>query len=124
MCLGLQPSGKARDCNSLSTGSNPVGPSKKNKLDYIEFFLYIIARIIDLRDELELTQRVFSEKLGYTRSAYSLWELRKNTILLVYLNKISHEIKVKIDYLVYLSNERYIDFNNVDIDKKILRERI
>ena len=37
-------------------------------------------RIIDLRDELELTQRVISEKLGCTRSAYSLWELNKNTI--------------------------------------------
>ena len=81
-------------------------------------------RIIELRDELELTQRVISEKLGCTRSAYSLWELNKNTIPLEYLNKISNELKVNIDYLVYLSDEKYIDFNNVDIDRKILGERI
>ena len=77
-------------------------------------------RIIELRDELELTQRVISEKLGCTRSAYSLWELNKNTIPLEYLNKISNELKVNIDYLVYLSDEKYIDFNNVDIDRKIV----
>lgn len=81
-------------------------------------------RIIELRDELELTQRVISEKLGCTRSAYSLWELNKNTIPLEYLNKISNKLKVNIDYLVYLSDEKYIDFNNVDIDRKILGERI
>jgi len=81
-------------------------------------------RIKDLRDELELTQRVISEKLGCTRSAYSLWEINENTIPLYYLNRMSNELKVNIDYLVYLSDEKYIDFNNVDIDRKILGERI
>ena len=66
-------------------------------------------RIIDLRDELELTQRVISEKLGCTRSAYSLWELNKNTIPLDYLNRLSNELKVNIDYLVYLSDEKLVN---------------
>lgn len=37
-------------------------------------------KIKDLRDELEITQKEISYKLGCTRSAYSLWEINKNTI--------------------------------------------
>lgn len=81
-------------------------------------------RIKDLRDELELTQRVISERLGCTRSAYSLWEINENTIPLYYLNKISNELIVNIDYLVYLSDEKYVPFKRVDIDRIKLGERI
>ena len=33
-----------------------------------------------LRDELEITQSDIANILGCTRSAYSLWEINKNTI--------------------------------------------
>ena len=59
-----------------------------------------------LRDELELTQNDISKILGCTRTAYSLWEINKNTIPLHYLNKISNEFNINIDYLVDLSNEK------------------
>ena len=77
-----------------------------------------------IRDELEITQNDISKKLGCTRSAYSLWKINKNTIPLYYLNKLSNILNVNIDYLVNLSNKKYITFNKVDINRQILGNRI
>lgn len=77
-----------------------------------------------IRDELEITQEEISKKLGCTRSAYSLWEINKNTIPLDYLNKLSNILNVNIDYLVDLSDKKNIEFNKVNIDRKLLGERI
>lgn len=77
-----------------------------------------------LRDELELTQEDISKVLGCTRTAYSLWEINKNTIPLYYLNKISNEYNINIDYLVDLSNEKYISFKKTEIDKVKLGKKI
>lgn len=81
-------------------------------------------KIKDLRDELEMTQEEISKKIGCTRSAYSLWEINKNTIPLDYLNKLSNELNINIDYLVDLSNVKYVPFNKIEINRKILGERI
>lgn len=64
-----------------------------------------------LRDELEITQEEISNVLGCTRTAYSLWEINKNTIPLYYLNKISNVYNINIDYLVDLSNKKYVNVN-------------
>lgn len=77
-----------------------------------------------LRDELEITQEEISKVLGCTRTAYSLWEINKNTIPLYYLNKISNEYNINIDYLVNLSNDKYIKFNKVEIDRVNLGKKI
>ena len=77
-----------------------------------------------LRDELEITQEDISKVLGCTRTAYSLWEINKNTIPLYYLNKISNEYNINIDYLVDLSDEKHISFKKVEIDKVKLEKRI
>ena len=60
-----------------------------------------------IRDELEITQDEISRMLGCTRSAYSLWEINKNTIPLYYLNKLSNILNINIDYLVDLSDKKY-----------------
>lgn len=83
-----------------------------------------MKRIIDLREELEITQEDISNRLGCKRSAYSLWEINKNTIPLYYINKLSNEYDINIDYLVGLSNDKNISFNKVEIDRKLLGERI
>lgn len=77
-----------------------------------------------IREELELTQNEMANKLGCTRAAYSLWELNINTIPLYYLNKLSNEFNINIDYLVDLSEEIDISFNKVEIDKSELGKRI
>lgn len=81
-------------------------------------------KIKNLRDELEITQEDISKVLGCTRTAYSLWKINKNTIPLHYLNKISNEYNINIDYLVDLSNDKYIKFNKVDIDRIYLGKKI
>lgn len=81
-------------------------------------------KIKDLRDELEITQDEISKKLGCTRSAYSLWEINKNTIPLYYLNKLSNILEINIDYLVDLSNDKFINFKKNEIDKVELGKRI
>lgn len=81
-------------------------------------------KIKNLRDELEITQGEISKVLGCTRTAYSLWEINKNTIPLYCLNKISNEYNINIDYLVDLSNNKYIKFNKVDINLTSLGKKI
>ncbi len=77
-----------------------------------------------LREELEITQNDIAKILGCTRSAYSLWEINKNTIPLYYLNKIANEFNINIDYLVDLSNDKKIKFRKNEIDKIELGKRI
>ncbi len=83
-----------------------------------------IEKIKSIRTELEITQEDISKVLGCTRTAYSLWEINKNTIPLYYLNKISNEYNINIDYLVDLSDEKYINFKKVEIDKIKLGKNI
>lgn len=77
-----------------------------------------------IRDELEITQEDISKKLGCTRSAYSLWEINRNTIPLYYLNKLSNILNINIDYLVDLSDNKKIKFKKVEINRVILGDRI
>ena len=62
--------------------------------------------------------------LGCTRSAYSLWEINKNTIPLNYLNKLYNILNINIDYLVDLSDKKTINFNKIEINREKLGERI
>lgn len=81
-------------------------------------------KIKNIREELEITQEDISKVLGCTRAAYSLWEINKNTIPLYYLNKISNEYNINIDYLVDLSNDKYIKFDKVEIDRINLGKKL
>lgn len=81
-------------------------------------------RLKSIREDLDLTQFDMANKIGCTRSAYSLWEINKNTIPLYYLNKISNEFNINIDYLVNLSNEKNIKFNKEEINRGELGKRI
>lgn len=81
-------------------------------------------KIKNIRDELEITQEDISRVLGCTRTAYSLLEINKNTIPLYYLNKISNAYNINIDYLVDLSNEKYIKFEKTEIERVKLGKKI
>lgn len=81
-------------------------------------------KIKEIRDELEITQNDISKMIGCTRAAYSLWEINKNTIPLIYLNKISNILNINIDYLVDLSDKKIIDFKKTDINRICLGKNI
>lgn len=81
-------------------------------------------KIKNIREESEITQEVISSVLGCARTAYSLWEINGNTIPLYYLNKISNEYNINIDYLVDLSDDKYIKFEKTEIDRVKLGKKI
>ena len=56
-----------------------------------------------IRDELEITQDEMSRMLGCTRSAFSLWEINKNTIPLYYLNKSSNRINCNFKHYFFIN---------------------
>ncbi len=58
-----------------------------------------------------ITQEDISKILGCTRTAYSLWEMNKNTIPLYYLNKISNEFNINIVYLVDITDNKEVQIN-------------
>ena len=81
-------------------------------------------KIKNIREELEITQEDISRILGCTRTAYLLWEINRNTIPLYYLNKISNIFNINIDYLVDLSDDKYIKFDKLEIDGINLGKRL
>ena len=81
-------------------------------------------KLKQIREELEITQSNMANKIGCTRSAYSLWEINKNIIPLYYLNKISNEFNINIDYLANLSDKKEIKFNKIEINKIELGKKI
>lgn len=83
-----------------------------------------VERLKDIREELEMTQDEVAKSLECTRSAYSLWEINKNTIPLYYLNKFCNLYNINIDYLVNLSNEKTINFKKNEINKIELGAKI
>ena len=83
-----------------------------------------VERLKDIREELEMTQDEMAKSLGCTRSAYSLWEINKNTMPLNHLNKFCNLYNINIDYLVNLSNEKTINFKKNEINKIELGTKI
>ncbi len=82
-------------------------------------------KVRDLREEYGITQVEISRILGCSRSSYSLWEIGKDTIPLVYLIKIANHFMVNIDYLVDLSTDKYdYSFYPEVIDRKLLGEKL
>ena len=68
-------------------------------------------RLVQLRKELGLTQEEFAEKIGYTRTAVSAWEIGRNEPSNADMIKIATLFNVTTDYLVGKSYYRnYADF--------------
>ena len=86
--------------------------------------IFMLFRLKEIRNELELTQRQIASILGVTRSTYSLWEIEKNIIPLTMLNKLSNTFNISIDYITKLSDNKnkstYIKtLNKKEIGRKI-----
>ena len=83
-------------------------------------------RIRYLREEQELTQKDMANILGVTRSAYSLWEINKNTIPLQKLNDLCNYFNTSMDYIINRNNDLNTNKNFVkkNLDKKEIGIRI
>lgn len=73
-------------------------------------------RLLSLRKELGLTQGEFAEKIGYSRTAISAWEIGRNEPSNEDMIKIANFFNVSLDYLLGKS-----DIRNYDEDEKEFR---
>lgn len=76
-----------------------------------------IEKIINIRQNNELTQTEMASILNVSRSAYSLWEINKNVIPLEKLNDFCNYFDVSMDYVVGLSNLSHSGYKKVKLDK-------
>ena len=75
-------------------------------------------RLKALRKELNLTQKEFAEKIGYTRTAVSAWEIGRNEPSNNDTIKLAEYFGVTTDYLLGKSDLRdpeKIELENLDI---------
>lgn len=63
-------------------------------------------RLVKLRKELNLTQEDFAQKIGYTRTAISAWEIGRNEPSNADTVKIADFFGVSTDYLLGKSDKR------------------
>ena len=81
-------------------------------------------RLLDLREERDMTQTDISKIIGVNRSVISKWESGKEIIPLKHLNKYSNYFKVSFDYILGLTNNKQKKTNYIELDTKIIGERI
>ncbi|CCV63879.1 Predicted transcriptional regulator [Alteracholeplasma palmae J233] len=77
----------------------------------------ISERLKHLRENLNLTQNQFAEKLFITRQAVSKWELGKSTPDLNTLKLISSTFNVSIESLLGIKNNLYCECCGMPLDK-------
>lgn len=75
-------------------------------------------RLVKLRKELNLTQEDFAQKIGYTRTAISAWEIGRNEPSNSDTVKIADFFGVSTDYLLGKSDVRNNTSNIDESDKK------
>lgn len=75
-------------------------------------------RLVKLRKELNLTQEDFAQKIGYTRTAISAWEIGRNEPSNSDTIKIADFFGVSTDYLLGKSDTRNNTSNIDESDKK------
>lgn len=63
-------------------------------------------RLVQLRKELKLTQTDFAEKIGFSRTAISAWEIGRNEPSNEDTIKIADFFGVSVDYIIGKSNNR------------------
>ncbi len=63
-------------------------------------------RLVQLRKELDLTQESFAEKIGFSRTAISAWEIGRNEPSNADTIKIADFFNVSVDYLLGKSDTR------------------
>lgn len=83
------------------------------------------SRILDIREEKELTQKELASILGGTRVSISKWENEKEIPNIRKINKMANHFNVSLDYIFHLSNiKNYPDIIYKDIDKTVVGKRI
>ncbi len=81
-------------------------------------------KLLQLREEKELTQKELGKIFKVDRSVIAKWESGLTTIPLKQLNNYSNYFNVSLDYLTGLSNKKEKSNKNITLDKKIIGQNI
>ena len=82
------------------------------------------TRLIDIREENELTQRKVAEILNISKSTYSRWETQEKIIPLKHLNNMCNKFNTSMDFILRINNS-IIKYQNInEIDKSLVGKRL
>lgn len=80
-------------------------------------------RLIEAIENFNLRQKDIADILGITQQFYSLWENGSKIIPLKHLNNLCNYYNLSMDYVIGLSNIKYYNITNKEIDKILIGER-
>ena len=80
-------------------------------------------RLIDIREERELSQQQMADILNVSRQNYSFWETGYKFIPLKHLNNFCNTFNCSMDYILKISNKNEI-LDTCELDKKIIGKKI
>ena len=82
------------------------------------------SRLLSLREDNDLIQVEMGKIIGVKRYSISNWENGREIIPLKYLNIYANYFHVSMDYLLRFSNDKNNNRNNIELDKKIIGNRL
>lgn len=81
-------------------------------------------KMINIRQNNELTQTQMAKILNVSRSAYSLWEINKNVVPLEKLNDFCNYFNVSMDYVAGISNSSQGNYDKKKLDKEEIGRKL
>lgn len=84
----------------------------------------IFKKLVDIRQDLDMTQKNMSEQIGVKQGVYSRWENGKEIIPLRRLIKFCNITSYRMDYITDLTRTEKRNPVNMEVDSKVCGERL
>lgn len=84
----------------------------------------ILKRIVDIREENDLSQKDVANILGVAQQTYSRYETEEKIMPIKNLNKFCNHFKVSLDYIIGLTNVRSYKDSKDKINKVVVGRRL
>ena len=82
------------------------------------------TRLLDIREENELSQRKIAELLNISKFTYVRWETMEMVISLKHLNSFYNKFNTSMDFILKIDNKKR-KYNNInEINKSLVGKRI
>jgi len=78
----------------------------------------------NIREENNLKQIDVANILGIKRATYTSYEIERDTIPIKHLNNLCNYFNVSIDYILGLTNKKQYENSRLDINQKLIKERL
>lgn len=83
-----------------------------------------LKRIIDLRENNNLTQMEMSKILNIGKTTYARWETDETLIPLKHLNNLCNYFNVSMDYMIGITNKNNYNIVNKKLNTSLIGKRI